>query len=192
MRTATFNLRIHQTFGKIDLKQSDQTMRLQSKLPEMEMETKRDILKIEQRYPEVKISFKKSQADCGLSSPTSYAKLCAEKGMQAIIQYISRTAQNGDELMNSIEPDAKTLIDQIKRQVWEQDVKELNIDYLDRPEIMFSMGEVKIDPPQDQINFKWNEGIVKSDFQMGKIDIYLKQKPKIEFQIIGSFFDLLA
>ena len=192
MRATSFNLRIDQTFGKINLKQSDLVMRLQSKQPEVEMITKKDILKIEQRYPEVKISFEKAQADYGFLSPTSYSKLCADKGMYAVMQYISRTAQNGDELMNFIQPDAKTLIDQIKRQILEQDEIELNIDYLDRPEIAFLTGEVEIDPPRDQIDFKWNEGTVKSDFQMGRIDIYLKQKPEIEFQMTGSLFDLLA
>lgn len=116
----------------------------------------------------------------------------AADGKRAVLEYIGKTAEEGTQL-RSIEHKGDVLRNLAMQA---RIMPEYNIQYSNVPE-NFSL---RIDVLPGELNMDWQRGGVNVDvktipysqnYEMGKIDYYVKQKNELTIDVVGSSFDAL-
>ncbi|SHH69849.1 hypothetical protein SAMN02745135_01724 [Caloranaerobacter azorensis DSM 13643] len=142
--------------------------------------------------PKVRIEFEKPKviidqyqcfAEAGLKNYLDLTKEAARFGYQKVLEGIARIAEDGDR-MAQIENGMPPAIPELaEKNAWEE--LDYNIDFIpkSRPKIDVE-GRLKIDWELGKVNidYKVNKPII--NFQRGKVEIYLKQKPSIKIRYI--------
>lgn len=116
----------------------------------------------------------------------------AQQAKQKVIQDLEHETSEGRRLM-SIESKNKNTIAEIAREQSEPEQKHFNIGFM--PESAFKVKfhytpseiDIKIDQHQPKIKIKPNLPVVK--YHPGDLQIYLRQKPSIQFKVVGSNYD---
>lgn len=128
-------------------------------------------------------------AETGLKNVFDLTRDEAERAKQLVLEGIGRRAEEGDELA-AIEHKGNPLAEQAEA-VTNPPPAEFNIAFMpqSRPEITVSGGKkLLIEPGKVEISFR--PGQVIHDYQPGKVEIYLAQKPELQIEFIGSVVDI--
>ncbi len=123
-------------------------------------------------------------ADANLKSPLRMSSEWSGKGEQAVMNYITKTARDGEQL-KKIETGAKVL-PQLAKQNGERQPKEVNVGFV--PENAFKV-TFDFEPLQITVESEWPDPNIEfhvkpPDIQIPKweTDVYLQQKEAISFQ----------
>ncbi|HHW36008.1 MAG TPA: hypothetical protein GXX18_01690 [Bacillales bacterium] len=177
-------LGIHSQRPGLEIKQPPADLQLRQPQPDLTMTKTKGKLEIDQS---------EAFADANLKPPLRRTKEAAEQSKEKLLQDLAQKANEGRRLMK-IETKNKNTIAQIAREHSEPKQKQFNIGFV--PE---SATKVKFHytPSEIDINVNLDKAIVKAKpnkpiikYHKGDIQIYLRQKPSIEFNVTASKYDL--
>lgn len=172
---------INTTQGKMNINYGKSNFRIQTKKPKMNMEI---------TQPKVKIDQSKPLAEIGLKKISDFIKTNAGKGKQVCSQGISRIVQQGNELAR-IETGSNAISSQARYNAFDQYKKEVNIDFIpkSRPQVDLQEGKVDINLEKGEVSIQSKPQEVNLDYNVGKIEVYLRQKPFIDIEYTGNNLD---
>ncbi len=181
-------------------------LRIQHTWPQVGIDTTQGQLSIEQKPAQMEITSKPAQlqgggeafrveinqypcwAEVGLKNSTDLLREFAQRGHADALEGIGRRAAEGDQLA-SIETKVDAIV-AIATNVLLPPPDEFNIALMptSRPEINF-VGGKKLTIEPIPVDIKVTPQGAKIDFNPGKVDIYLKQKPEFSFEFVGDNID---
>ncbi|SHJ66512.1 DUF6470 family protein [Paramaledivibacter caminithermalis] len=185
------DLKINIINGLIGMNISQGKMNIDYGKSNFHMQTKNPKINMEITQPKVNIDQTKPLGEIGLKKITDFIKTNVEKGKQVCLQGISRIVQQGNELA-MIEAGNTAIPRQSEYNAFDQYKKEVNVDFIpkSRPEISLEEGTVKINFKKGEVNIENKPQEVNLDYTLGKVEIYLKQKPFIDIEYIGNKLDI--
>lgn len=172
---------INTTPGKMNIDYGKSNYNLQTRNPKIDMEI---------TQPKVKIDQTKPLAEIGLKNIFDFTSSNVQKGRQAAFRGIGKIAKQGDELAR-IEMGSNIIASQAEYNAFEQNKKEVNIDFIpkSRPKIELKEGKVNINVQEGEVDIQSKPQDVNLNLNRGKVEIYLRQKPFIDIEYIGNHLD---
>ena len=184
------SLSINTIPGKIDMNISEPERKNTIEEPQLNVNRKQDKLEISSKPGKIEIDAKQAWADRGSKDYRQFAKENASKGHRVALQTIKKIAKNGDQLMNNIEPKAKTLINQMKNEFNQNSNKEIRLGFASAPKMSGEPGKLKIKMPKDEVTVDLRHGTVTGDLKWGQVNAYLVQRPDVQVQVQGNLLDI--
>ena len=183
-------LRIEQTYARIGVETQRSEIQIQSKLPKLQMQQINAKIEIDKQEPRVIIDQRACFSSAGLKSVSELIDQAAQEGMQQAFAYAGKKASEGDMLANI--RNKGNAIAEIARSN-SVTVHEFNIDNIpkERPRIEVE-GYINISAVKGEINSQVEEGSVNITASEPKVNLYLREKPSISIQYVGSNFDASA
>lgn len=169
-------IQINITKGQIGIRQPKGEQSIHTTMPKV---------KIESEKPKVIIDQYQCFAESGLKNYLDLTKEAARLGYQKVLEGITRIVEDGNR-MAQIENGMPPAIPELaEKNAWEE--LDYNIDVIpkSRPKIDVK-GSLKIDWElgKANIDYKINKPII--NFQRGKVEVYLKQKPSIDIRYVDA------
>ncbi|GAB6100038.1 hypothetical protein JCM16358_19170 [Halanaerocella petrolearia] len=178
-------LEIHQQFAKTGLQIKSPQMKIDQKPDQFELQQVPGQLKINSKPAQVKIDMNKARADLNYRNHKLYGKKIVQEARQTALKGIKRRSQEGDQLA-AIEKNNKPLIAQAKKSLKDKK-KEIGLKWKRGAEIKVKPGKQKIkyeSPDLDGIKLDVESSWPETDLKWGKVETYLKQKAKLDTQVI--------
>jgi hypothetical protein len=127
-------------------------------------------------------------AEAGLKNNMDLLREAAQIGKQQAMQYIAKTAADGDRLA-AVEKGGTPIADISERDAYPE--KEFNIDVIpkSRPQIEVT-GSLKVDFQPGGVKFSFEPGQLNVQATRPEVTIYLRQRPSIHFQYVGENVDI--
>lgn len=131
-------------------------------------------------------------ADMDYKGPLRRTREWVEKALQEYNSNVSRTAQQGDQMMR-IE-NGGGAIPRIAKENGEPPLKEQGLGYLPKDRFRVKIDyqpaelEVKVTPREPIINSRMNKPII--DIPRWQVNHYMKQMPSVEFETVGQQVDI--
>lgn len=184
------NLRIEQTYARIGVETQRSEIQIQSRLPKLQMQQTNAKIEIDKKEPRVIIDQHACFATAGLKNVFELTDQAAQEGMQQASEYAGKKAAEGDALAD-IRNKGNTIAQIAKSNVYQE--HEFNIDNIpkERPKIDVE-GYINISAVNGEINSQVEKGSVSINASEPKVNLYLREKPSINIQYIGSNFDASA
>ncbi|WP_069650367.1 DUF6470 family protein [Caloranaerobacter ferrireducens] len=176
-------LQITTTKPIIQINTTNGQMNIRQPKGEQNIETTMPRVKIESEKPRVIIDQYQCFAESGLKNYLDLEKQAAMLGYQRVLEGIARIVEDGNR-MAQIENGMPPAIPELaEKNAWEEFDYNIDIIPKSRPKIDVE-GSLNIDWELGKVNidYKTNRPII--NFQRGKVEIYLKQKPSIEIRYV--------
>lgn len=178
-------LQINTIRPQIQINTINGQMEIRQPKGEQSIHTTMPKVKIESETPRVIIDQYQCFAESGLKNYLDLTKEAARLGYQKVLEGITRIVEDGNR-MAQIENGMPPAIPELaEKNAWEE--LDYNIDTIpkSRPKIDVE-GSLNIDWELGRVNidYKINKPII--NFQRGKVEIYLKQKPSIEIKYVDE------
>ncbi|NLM96926.1 MAG: hypothetical protein GX175_04840 [Halanaerobiaceae bacterium] len=179
-------------FPQIRIEQQHALIGLDIKKPDLKtiqgkplLQIKREMgkLDIETDHVEINVDNYPSYYDLGYRKPADISKDIAGKGREVYLEYVKRTSINGDRLMRIEE---NTTISDIAVDETFSGEKEVNLAWIRGPEIDVIKAELSMEYTPGRIIFYSQLAQTRVDLDWGKVNVYLKQYPHIDIQVIGG------
>lgn len=160
---------------------------------QMQLRTRRAELQIKPEPATVEISSPRGelhidQAPCryslGIKNYTDFSRDFAREGKQAVLEGISRIAQEGTRLA-SIEKGGNPIAE-IAKEATRPQPRTVTMVPIQPPIISYKAKPVEYNPSRGQLRFSVIPGAVSNDFQPGKVDIQILQYPSVRMWTTGS------
>ncbi|MDD4802883.1 MAG: DUF6470 family protein [Syntrophomonas sp.] len=178
-------LRIEQQYARIGMEIREPTLKLQSTLPGIEIQTSPAELEMHSSHPRIHIDQSQCFADAGLKSPSVLSADCVSRAYSLAMEGIGRRVSEGNQLaqingatVQDIAGDIPLFEDRLNfncRSIPKQ-----------RPEISFDVEPVEVSFRPAQVNANLRRGRVENNFEMGKLQIYLLQKNYVRMYCTGQ------
>lgn len=185
------DLRITTRHGLIGINNTQGNMNIDYGKPNFNIQTKKPKIDMEITQPKVKIDQSKPLAEMGLNDIFDFIKTNVNRGKQAALGGIGKIVQQGNELAR-IETGVNPIPSQARYNAFDQFKKEVNIGFIpkSRPEIDLDEGRVNIDLERGEVDVKSKPQKVNLNYSLGKVEIYLRQKPFIDVAYTGNSLDI--
>ncbi|KAB2953636.1 hypothetical protein F9B85_03170 [Heliorestis acidaminivorans] len=177
-------LHINQQYGKINLSIQKPEFRLSIRHPQLQLKIAEPRLQMQQSEGQLEIDQYPSRASLGLKNRTDALKDYAQAGRKAALEGAARRAQEGNALMR-IEHGGNPIASIAKNNSEDPPV-DINIGYLERPNIRYRKGELRVQANNGKVEGHFAPGQVQGQHQWGSVRAYLEQKPSIRFWTTGS------
>ncbi|MDK2811582.1 MAG: hypothetical protein PWR27_2291 [Petroclostridium sp.] len=181
-------LRISQTFAQIGIQTQNAQLILQSARPTLSIQQKHAELRIQSELPRVHIDQYQCFAEAGLKNNMDLLREAAQIGKQQAMQYIAKTAADGDRLA-AIENGGNPIVDIVERDAYSE--KEFNIGVIpkSRPKIEVT-GSLWINAHSGSVQTDYEPGQLDIHATRPEIKIYLRQVPSVQIQYVGENVDI--
>lgn len=172
---------IEGTNGQYSIQQNQWPMKLRSIDAKSKIKMTDAVLLIDQRQ---------CFSEAGLKGIMEINRIYAAKGRNAALEGIARIAREGKE-MASISKNKGPVIAKIAKRNRFKKSKEVRFDMIpkSRPKITVIPGEVTGEFTKGYIEMKMGNIKPNIEYYPGKLDIYLKQKNKINIEFVGNKLD---
>ena len=182
------SLIINQTHAKIGIERVPGRLEIRTRNAVLELHQEQAKVNIQTELPKIEIDQREAFADIGLKSYRDLAKEMVQMAYQNVMQYIAKTASDGDRLA-AIELGGNPLADIAERDAFPE--KEFGYDYIPktRPKISLQEGKVHIDVEPRGVEANYIPGDVEFNFIPTKINIYMRQYNSISFEYKGTKVD---
>ena len=183
-------IRTTSTFGYIGMQTTNAKLDMQQPKADVNITQTPAKMNVQQEDAKVRIDQSQARADVGLKTITQLNDEFAQGGEQAVLEYISKTAQEGD-MLASIENGGNAIAD-IARQNSVKDRPDFNIDFIPR------YGSVKIDVEPGKLDINWTLGGAEIqvtpnkpiiNYTPGNVETYIRQKNSLDIDFVGGIFD---
>ncbi len=185
------SLEIHQQYPIIGANIRAPLLKLHNEKPDLEISTNSSKLEIESTPPDLYID----QSVCYTSglhmNIDEFARYFAGKGRQACLEGTARRAREGERMVHIENPGAFKEIIASRQKAW-SDYPYLEMNPAPGPEIEFTVHPLQINYIPTELSIDVAPGYVENNFQPGDVEIYLRQKNKIEIEYTGSNVDQMA
>lgn len=180
------SLEISQVWAQIGLDRSPSKLEIRTQPAILELEHKEAKVNIHTELTKIEIDQHDCFSSAGLKSPFELTKEAAERGHQAALEYIGKTASDGDRLA-AIELGGNPIADIAKRDSYT--VHEFGLDFIPkvRPKITVK-GSVELDPERNAeginngVYGNYIPGDVNYNYTPTQINIYMKQYSSISYK----------
>lgn len=185
------DLRINSNFGQLGYNYTPTQLEIYAKPVKMEPEFTPAIFNIHSGPSQINIDYTETRADIGYKGIVALENESAKKGQATVLDGISRRAQEGYSLADSIGKGTKIIGNIAFNNTIVE--KEFNYDAIPHvpPKIMYKRGSVNIDYAPANIKFQVGSAIPIIDVIPGKVNIFLEKKPDIQIEAVGSYLDLV-
>jgi len=157
-------LNIEQTYAKLELNITKPFLEIQTTAPQIQLETEAATVEISQPRGELEIDQYPSRASYGYQNFSDRTSRIAEEARQSVLEYIGRTAEEGDRLAR-IESGENAILAIIEEHAIPEPL-EVGITPITPPYINY-----QVNPPQ----FNFIPGKVELNLQRGTIDLNLRR-----------------
>lgn len=154
-----------------------------SELPVVELESKDVNLNMEVTLPKIRIDQSQCFSESGLKSIRELNAENAQRSVSDMYESIGRIVEQGNELTNFYSG-GNVIADQGYNNAYTQFDKDYNMVTMprSRPNITLERGKVSINPTKPEIIATPRLSKIDAEYQPGKVDIYLRQKPSINIE----------
>lgn len=183
------DLRISQQAGLIGLNIEKPGVRLSITAPRLNVSAQVSEMRINSPQAEMEIDMSQSWADLGARKPDDYARDFTSQAQQKGMEGIARRAAEGNS-QAAIEKGGN-VIDLIRSRFKAAAECPYTIAYIPEhpPVITISPGEMQLETSAGGVSCSPQLGRVENNAIWAKVDVYLQQKPTIEIEWLGSYFD---
>lgn len=183
------DLRISQQAGLIGLNIEKPGVRLNITAPRLNVNAQVSEMRISSPRAEMKIDLSQSWADLGARKPDDYAREYASKSQQQGMEGIARRAAEGNS-QAAIEKGGNVIRVITSRFKAEAECP-YTIAYIPEhpPVVTISPGEMQIETSAGGVSTSPQLGRIENNAPWAKVAVYLQQKPAIEVEWVGSYFD---
>jgi len=186
------DLRITQQPALVGLSIHKPAIKLNTTLPYLDIKTTPVSLQIDNPAAKLEIDWTQCRADMGLKTPPAVCRDNAQLSLSQGLEAIGTIAAEGDTLGNI---EAPTNVGQLvaSRLQAESEV-DYNVALMPEhpPEVNVETREVEVTLEPREINCNLQRGILENNTEWAKVDMYLQQKPSINVEWIGSYYDAIA
>lgn len=185
------DLRITTTHGSIGMNITQGKMNIDYGKSNFDIQTKNSKIDMEITQPKVNIDQSKPMREMGLKNIFDFIDTNVQRGRRAALSGIAKTVHQGNELAR-IETGSSPISSQARYNAFDQFKKEVNIGFIpkSRPEINLDEGSVNINVERGEVNVQSKSQEVNLNCILGKVEIYLRQKPFIDVEYIGNNLDI--
>lgn len=186
------DLRITQQPALIGLNIHKPAIKLNTTLPYLGVKTTPVSLQIDNPPAKLEIDWTQCRADMGLKNQQIFCRDTAQLSLSQGLEAIGTIAAEGDTL-GSIE--ASTSVEQlIASRLQAESEVDYNIILMPEhpPEVNVETNGVKVTLEPREINCDLQRGILENNTEWAKVDMYLLQKPSINVEWVGSYYDAIA
>jgi len=186
------DLRIIQQPALIGLDIHKPAIKLNTTLPYLDVKTTPVSLQIDNPPAKLEIDWIQCRADMGLKTPPAVCRDNAQLSLSQGLEAIGTIAAEGDTL-GRIE--APTSVEQLvaSRLQAESEV-DYNITLMPEhpPQVNVETNGVEVTLEPQEVNCNLQRGILENKTAWAKVDMYLLQKPSINVEWVGSYYDAIA
>ncbi|WP_312336554.1 DUF6470 family protein [Anaerospora hongkongensis] len=183
------NIRLHieSQPAKTELNIQKTTFNLSTTPATLSIETEPAIVEITSRpYGTLEIDQSPCRASMGIKDFGTMSREAAEKGKQAVLDYMANHAQIGDR-MAKIKED---VISNVAAEVTSQPMPSISWGWKDSPIIRYTANPVKFNPQPAKLDITSKRGTVDIDYREGEVGLRMTQYPSIRFWTTGGNIDL--
>lgn len=187
------HLSISSQFAKLGMSSQKSWLEIKQPSADMQLRQPQPDLTVTKTKGKLEINQTEAFADANLKSPLRRTREAAQEAKQKLLRDLASQAAEGDRLMK-IESGNKNVIPQIAKEQSEPKQHQFNIGFV--PESAFKVKfhytpseiDIKVDQNKTLVQVKPNKPIIK--YHKGDMQIYVRQKPSIEFKVTGTKYDL--
>ncbi|MCF6093416.1 DUF6470 family protein [Microaerobacter geothermalis] len=184
-------IQIEQTYAQIGIKTTPSTQEIRQPQADLNLRQIPAKLEIERIPSRLNIDQSQAWAEVNLKDPIQLTRDESERAKQLALEGIARIVEEGNQLA-AIENQGDSIAE-IALQNTITGPVDYNVGFIP------SYGSVRIDYQPAQLNFNWTINGVEMNpvikqpeisYQPGKVEVYVKQKNSISFQVVGLYKDL--
>jgi len=177
---------IDQSFARLGLNIKQQKLSIQQKQSEFKFKLVSDTLEIDRiQQASLEIDNTNANYDMGIKKSRVLSKESAQKGIQVALKGIAKYAREGNQLAD-IQKEGEPLIEQAKRRMGSKK-KEIVLKWKRNSQINFTPAKQKINfnlTELDGIRLESKVNFPKLNWNPGKVNVYLKQKPELKIRAV--------
>lgn len=152
--------------------------------PSVEMSIQKGGLEINTEKLQIHIDSFEMQQSIGLKSVKTLVNEYGAEGKQAAYQATANFVQEGNQMAT---PNGMKVHDIVAQRANKSIETVLEFLPKERPKISWEGGKTTIDYTPDKLNINFNIGKISNyNFQQGKVDMNLIQKPAVEIEYLGQ------
>ncbi len=186
------DLRIIQQPALVGLDIHKPAIKLNTTLPYLDIKTTPVSLQIDNPSAKLEIDWTQCRADMGLKTPPAVCRENAQLSLSQGLEAIGTIAAEVDTLGNI---EAPTSVGQLvaSRLQAESEV-DYNVALMPEhpPQVNVETNGVEVTLEPQEVNCNLQRGILENKTAWAKVDMYLLQKPSINVEWIGSYYDAIA
>jgi len=187
MAISNIRLHIESQPAKADLDIQKTIFKLSTTPATLSIDTEPAVVEITSRpYGTLEIDQSPCRASMGIKDIATMAREAAEKGKQAVLDYMANHAQIGDR-MAKIKED---VVPNIAAESTTQPMPSISWGWKDSPIIRYTANPVKFNPQPAKLDISSERGAVDIDYREGKVGLRMTQYPRIRFWTTGGNVDI--
>jgi hypothetical protein len=186
------DLRITQQPALVGLNIHKPAIKLNTTLPYLDVRISPVSLQIDNPPAKLEIDWTQCRADMGLKTPPAVCRDNAQLSLSQGLEAIGTIAADGDAL-GRIE--APTSVEQlIAFHLQAESEVDYNVALMPEhpPEVNVETNGVEVTLRPREVNCNLQRGIFENNTAWARVDIYLLQKPSINVEWVGSYYDAIA
>lgn len=182
-------LQVNYLQGLIGLDIYPHSFQLQHRKPDLQLEVNSPALILELSQPNVQIDQRQQFDQLGYRNPVSMTRYYGQKGQSIVARGIDRRVSEGNRFADIHQPvsvgDLTAAREQIPRR------RQLTVEALPKtpPDIYFMTKPVEVDLIEGGVKGVMQYGKVTVESRAGQVDVYLRQKPEVQFNFTGRAID---
>ncbi|GIQ69969.1 hypothetical protein XYCOK13_27930 [Xylanibacillus composti] len=179
-------LQIRSSLAQLGLRITPLEMNIKQELPKVEIESKPADMKIQRHEPVLQADWTQVWEDLGLKRPSTLAAERKTESEQQALEFIQRTAQNGDRVAN-LKAREENVFGNIARDEFFRRRGEVQV-VLDALPNQGPKWQVDVRPPEIEITP--NQPVVRVhdtrpqiDVRLGDVEVYLEKEPIVDIYV---------
>lgn len=186
------DLRITQQPALVGLDIHKPAIKLNTTQPYLDIKTTPVSLQIDNPPATMEIDWRQCRADMGSQVPVDFCNTYAHLALSQGLEAISSIAAEGDAL-GRIE-NASSLAGIIASRMQAESQVDYNVACVPEhpPEVQIDTENVAVELEPREINYNLQRGMLENNTEWAKVDMYLLQKPSINVDWTGNYYDAIA
>jgi|GEM_PF-1474722 len=180
------DLQIHQQFGRIGIETVPYKFNLRIRPADLEVKTYPAHIELKPAKIDLRIDYTPFLESMGFRGIQAQASAFKHEAQQTVQEGIARVARQGQALSDLRK---KITIGQIVDETMKPKEKSLQLVRLDPIKIEVISHDLEWNVEKGGVKINFTPGEISSEFQYGKVYVYLEQKPYIEIKAVGSTVD---
>jgi hypothetical protein len=188
MAISTIRLNMESQPAKAELDIQKPVFNLSTTPSTLSIDTKPAVVEITSRpYGTLEIDQSPCRASMGIKDFATMSREAADRGKQAVLEYIASHAQQGDR-MAKIKED---VIPNLAAESTAQPMLSISWGWKESPIIRYTANPVKFNPQPAKLDISSERGTVNIDYREGKVGLRMTQYPCIRFWTTGGNVDII-
>ena len=182
-------VRIHQQYAQIGMNIKKPVLKMHSTLPQVVLETQPAQLVMSSPGPKIHIDQRQCFADANMRTPEALKDYLFSLARSATLEAIGAIAGKGDAMADFKNITVASYSASNSVHFHEFEAKAIP---QQPPEISFETYPVQVDYQPASVDIQLQRGLVESELDWGKVNVYMQQKNYIQFEYAGKIVSAVA